>query len=195
MDRDVITLRELINRIASGDELAVEQLYDLTLDKCYGLALRIVRDSAIAEDVIAETYIQAWQEAKNFNPERGSPIAWLLTICRSRAIDMLRKNDRAETHPMPETLNIDLPQHDDPSVLVNAMQEDTKVRFALESLSDQQRQVIALAFFRGYSHEEIAKHLEIPLGTVKSHIRRGHQRMRNFLSTPDADGITTALLN
>jgi RNA polymerase sigma factor (sigma-70 family) len=195
MDLDIATLRGLLERIAQGDEGALERLYDATLDRCYGLAVRIVRDPSSAEDVIAKTFVQVWQDAKKYKVHRGTPMAWLLTICRSRAIDQLRKSDRAETHPSPEILNTEFREHDDPVSLISALEESSQVRAALEGLAQEPRQVLALAFFRGYSHDEIAQHLQLPLGTVKSHIRRGQQRMREALTLMQASDLTGALVN
>jgi RNA polymerase sigma factor (sigma-70 family) len=166
-------LRALIERMGEGNEAALGQLYDLTVRRVYGLALRITRNADMAEEVAEEVFWQAWRQALRFDANRGNAMAWLMTMTRSRALDALRRTDDAEPHPEPETLIAAEAACDgDPQNLLEAVQRHHALHAALESLDALPRQLLSLAFFRGLTHEEIALQSALPLGTVKSHIRR-----------------------
>lgn len=171
----------LVARMAGGDDGALATLYDLTLGKVYGLALRIVGEAA-AEDVVAEVYLQAWRQAGAWCAERGAVLAWLLTICRSRALDHRRRREPALSHPEPETLRATAATDADPPDLLAACEDHAALHRALLTLGVEQRQVIALAFFRDLSHQEIATRLGMPLGTVKSHARRAQRALAAALA-------------
>ena len=177
-------LATLMAGIASGEQRALERFYRLTLGKVFGLALRIVRCRATAEEVAEDVYVQVWHSAALYDPQRGSPMAWLLTICRSRAIDTLRRADKAILDPDPtervDAINQQLPGLQD---LLQATQEHTALHAALATLRPEQRQMLALAFFRGLTYNEIAAAAQMPLGTVKSHIRRALATLRGTLGT------------
>lgn len=174
--------REWIARMACGDETGMSLLYDATLGHVYGLAMRVTRDQDAAEDVAAETYLQAWQQAGRYDSERGPPLAWLLNMARSRALDYLRRQGAV----MSDNVTLTDEQHlqeqsseDDPLSLVMALQRDTRLREAIASLSPVAQQLLGLAFFRGLSHGEIAELTDLPLGTVKSHLRRAQDSLRH----------------
>lgn len=177
-------LSPLLARMADGDESALRTLYDRTAAKAYGLALRIVGTVALAEEVVIDTYHQAWREARRYEAARGAPMAWLLMMCRSRALDALRSRDPALAHEDPASLvaDADHPRGEDPLDLLSAVAAHTALHSALEALPAPQRQMVALAFFRGMTHEEIAAHAALPLGTVKSQIRRALGVLRRVLS-------------
>lgn len=178
-----LRLRGLLTQISRGDEQALGQFYDATLGRVYGLALRITRDPHAAEEVAEDVYWQVWRQALRFDAARGKAIAWLLTITRSRALDSLRRGDEAQTHPEPETLiAAETSQDGDPQDLLEATQRSHQLHAALATLETLPRQLLALAFFRGLTHEEIATHCALPLGTVKSHIRRALAALRGVLS-------------
>ena len=184
-DGDARSLRELVSRMANRDEAALTDFYDATIARVYGLALRIVRSRAEAEEVAVDTMHQAWREAGRYDATRGAPLAWLLTICRSRALDLLRARDAAMTHDDPHSLRSadDAEFGDgDPQDLVAAIQSHTALAAVLAKLAPAQRQMLGLAFFRGLTHEEIAAHAALPLGTVKSQIRRALAAMRDGLA-------------
>lgn len=171
------------------EEAALRTFYDATVARVYGLALRITRSAASAEDVAAEVYHQAWRNAARFDPTRGGALTWLLTLCRSRAIDHLRRRDEAELHEDPESLTEPpLDDAQDPQNLLLAVERDGALYLALEALAPIQRQMIALAFFRGLSHQEIADHARMPLGTVKTHIRKALEALRGALG-PDTPAV------
>jgi RNA polymerase sigma-70 factor (ECF subfamily) len=168
--------------MARGEQAALGAFYDATVGRAYALALRIVRDPDAAEDVLADTYLQVWKEAGRYNAERGNPLAWLLTICRSRALDFLRRRDPAELAPAPEAPDAEKSGTvSDTLDLVACLQENQLVRRAVKALPEVQRQLLALAFFRGLSHQEIADHARLPLGTVKSHLRKAQDALRRSL--------------
>lgn len=174
----------LLAAIAKQDESALAALYDATLSRVYGLALRITRKPEAAEEVVADVYLQVWRKAAAYDAARGRALTWLLTICYSRALDQLRRKDEAEAHAEPETLRTDLTDGDnDPLDLLQAVENQHAIHAALESLSPIQRQLIALAFFKGLSHQEAAAQSGLPLGTVKTHIRRALEQLRQALQT------------
>lgn len=173
----------LLGRMADGDENALGQFYDATLGKVYGLALRITGKPEAAEDVAAEVFHQAWRQAEQYNADRGRPLAWLLTVTRSRALDSLRRRDEAESHPEPDTLAEPVEAEDsNPQDLLLGVERDGALHKALATLAPIQRQLLALAFYRDMSHQDIAEHLDMPLGTVKTHIRKALQKLQGLLS-------------
>ena len=178
------SLRTLVDRMIARDEGALAEFYDATLSKAYGLTLRIVRNSALAEEVVGDAYHQVWRDAAHYDRARGGPLSWLLMICRSRALDALRARDIAVVHEAPETLapEADQPHDEDPVDLLTVVESQRRVHDALGTLSPSQRQMIGLAFFRGLSHQEIAEHTHVPLGTVKSLIRRALVALRGELA-------------
>ena len=179
-------LAALVARMAAGDERALERFYDLAVGKTYAVALRIMRNPQAAEDVVEDAFWQAWREAARYDPLRGRALAWLLTICRSRALDALRRREPADAVADVEALRGDLAAEDrasaDPYYLLEAMQRNSALRAALERLKPQARQLIACAFFRGMTHQEIADSCGLPLGTVKTTLVRAYQQLRNCLA-------------
>lgn len=172
-DRQESDLRALVARVADHDPAALEALYDSSAARLYGLARRITGETGAAEEVVADAYWQAWQQAGRYDVARGRVLAWLLTICRSRALDWRRRQDQAETHPEPERLRPDLYEGDnDPLDLLHAMQRASRVHNALTRLDETPRRLLTLAFFQGLTHQEIAAHTGLPLGTVKTILRK-----------------------
>lgn len=175
-------MQALVTAIAAHDEQALADLYEATLNRVYGVALRITRNAQAAEEVSEDVYWQVWREAPRFDAQRGNVIAWLLTIARSRALDYLRKADDAELCEEPEALLFDEPSREgDPQDLLAATQNNLKLNQALQQLEPVQRQLVAMAFFRGLTHEEIATFSDMALGTVKSHIRRALKQLHDVL--------------
>lgn len=172
-DRQESDLRALVARVADRDPAALEALYDSSAARLYGLARRITGETGAAEEVVADAYWQVWQQARRYDAARGRVLAWLLTICRSRALDWRRRQDQAETHPEPERLRPDLYEGDnDPLDLLHAMQRASRVHNALARLDETPRRLLTLAFFQGLTHQEIAAHTGLPLGTVKTILRK-----------------------
>lgn len=169
-----------LSAISRGDQAAFRTLYDATVSRVYHLALRITGHPQAAEDVVPEVYLQVWREAANFDSLRGKPLTWMLVICRSRALDYLRSHDPAELRSELDELMPDARVADVVDLLL-ILERDSAIRGALARLAPVQRQLIALAFFRGLSHQEIASASRMPLGTVKSHIRKALEAMRKPL--------------
>lgn len=168
----------MVTGMLARDEQSLVDLYDCTLAKVYGLALKITRRHDLAEEVVEDTYMQAWQEIAKFDNVRGPVIAWLMVICRSRAIDALRRLDIAESHAEPESLNSHVESANSPLDILLLLERESDIRQAMADLNAMQRQLISLAFFKGYTHEEIAKHMQLPLGTVKSNIKRAQDKLK-----------------
>lgn len=172
-----------MDAIVDRDERALAALYDATFARTFGLVRRILRRDALAEEVVEETYFQVWRQAIRFNPQRGHALTWLLSIARSRAIDALRREARFQHESMDDAAVADGPASDEPpqDELLDLVQHQADLHQALTLLGAQPRQLVALAFFRGLSHEEIAQQTRLPLGTVKSQIRRALQTLRQIL--------------
>lgn len=189
MERPLLQPDQLFN-IVQGmikrDESSLSVLYECTLPKVYGLALKITRRHDLAEEVVEDTYMQAWQEAARFDSDRGPTMAWLMMICRSRAIDALRRLDEAESHAEPETLKPDVGDENNPLDLLLVLERESNMQQAMSSLNALQRQLIALAFFKGYTHEEISAQMQMPLGTVKSNIKRAQNKLKVALTNEES---------
>lgn len=173
---------DLMLRIAAHDEQALKAFYRLTIGRVFGLALRITRNRQTAEEVSEDVYVQLWNRAGSFDPMRGSSLSWTLTICRSRSLDALRRNDRAIPDPDPtERLDALVESGGNPQDLLHATQQNAALHAALERLEPRQRQLLSLAFFYDLSHSELALHTGMPLGSVKSTIRRTLTLLREDL--------------
>ncbi len=178
-------LTALLHAASRRDEAALGQLYDLTAGKLFGLARTILGNPADAEEVVCDTYVQAWQSASRFDPGRGSVLAWLLMICRSRALDHLRQRRSRAAAESAATSLAEEATEPAPEDLLRQIQEGTAIHRALEALTPLRRQLVALAFFRGLSHQEIAVAMRLPVGTVKSHLRRSLQGLRAVLDVEE----------
>jgi RNA polymerase sigma-70 factor, ECF subfamily len=175
---------ELIRRMAAGDREAFGRFYDRYAPIVYPLVLRIARDPADAADVVQEVFWAAWQAATTYDENRGSPEAWIVVRARSRAIDRLRTNRRrGETFvaPIEEGAGQSNLFGTDPATRAA---DRALVRTALERLSGAQREVIELAYYEGLTQTEIAERIKEPLGTVKTRIRLGLERLREVLKQP-----------
>jgi RNA polymerase sigma-70 factor (ECF subfamily) len=177
-------LAALVARMRDGHDSALEELYDLTLGQVYAVAIAIVRRREDAEEVVCDTYLQAWNQAARFNAEQGTVLGWLTMMCRSRALDRLRQRRRYSAPLAEEGTEAVAAVADDavsPEQLVALLQDGTRVRAAVAALSPQRQRFVSLAFLQGLSHEEIATRTGTPLGTVKSHVRRALSELRATL--------------
>ncbi len=172
----------LLAHVASQDQSAFARLYDATAARVYGLALRITTRRDAAEEVTSDAYLQIWQQAARYDVTRGSPLAWMLTITRSRALDYLRRRDPAETHADPTLLQPESATADDTVDLLTAVDRASAVHKAMAELPRTARQLLGLAFLRGLSHQEIATHTGMPLGTIKTILRTAMQTLRPRLA-------------
>jgi RNA polymerase sigma-70 factor (ECF subfamily) len=171
----------IIPGVAVGDHDALAALYDAASSVVFGLALRILNDRELAEDVVVEVFAQIWRDAKSYDAVRGSAASWILSATRSRAIDMLRTRKRdSATDPIESAAQVQsaLPNPEEASALG---ERQKFVRGALDSLTVEQREVIELAYFSGLSHNQIALKLGQPLGTIKTRIRMAMMRLRELL--------------
>lgn len=171
-------LSDCLARIADGDRTALATLFERSSAKLFGICLRILKDRGDAEDALQEVFVSVWHRAATFDPARASPITWLATIARNRAIDRLRSLARSRATE-PEAAGRDVPD-DAPSAFdVAAATSDTAMlRHCLEELEERQSQAIRSAFFDGFSYPELAARAAVPLGTMKSWVRRGLQQLK-----------------
>jgi RNA polymerase sigma factor (sigma-70 family) len=179
---DDAALRDYLSAISKHDQAALTCFYDLTVSRVYSVALRIVRHVHLAEEVVSDVYMQVWRDAQRYDDARGRVLGWLLIITRSRALDILRRQDEAFSHPEPYDLVFE-PESEQKSAhdLLEAAQAGSALHEAMQSLTPLQRQLLSLAFFRGLSHSEIVEQSGIPLGSVKTHIRRALTALKSKL--------------
>jgi RNA polymerase sigma-70 factor, ECF subfamily len=172
-------LTPLLRAIASGDRSALSALYQRTSAKLYGIILRLLRSEGDAEEVLQEVFLTIWRNAGRFDEKRASPITWLGILARNRAIDRLRRA-RLDTAPIEAAFDIAL---DEPSALdrLEAAQNAGRLRNCLEELEGRPRAMIEAAFLDGMTYSELAEREGVPLGTMKSWIRRGLQRLKGCL--------------
>ena len=178
---------ELVARAAGGDERAIGQLYDRYGAVLYAVAYRIVGQRADAEEVVLDAFAQAWREAPRFEAGRGSVAGWLTMMARSRALDLVRarsRRDRMTASAAAERPNTSPAMSEfrpDPAKALDHDERRRQVSQALQTLSPPQREAIELAYFEGLSQSEIAERLQEPLGTVKTRVRLGMQKLRECL--------------
>lgn len=182
-DADLVAL---IDRVAARDETALRTLYELTSPRLFGLAIRVLRRRDAAEDVLQEAFLTVWRTAPDYRASLSPPLAWLGLIVRSRALDALRKHvsSRADrTQELDESLGQAL-ESDAPNPMdtADASEQALALHQCLEKLEQRQREVVSLAYLRDLSHSELAAQLALPLGTVKTWIRRGLEQLRVCLS-------------
>lgn len=180
--RTPVHLGSLISRMGKGDQKALALFYESTCHVVYGLALRILADPAVAEEVALDVYMQVWQQATRYDASRGEPLAWLVTVARSRAIDRRRAGtlariseqglDAAGGYAAPDG---------NPEQLSSLAQRAACVRETLATLPPDQRKVLEMAYFGGFTHVEIAEKLSEPLGTIKSRIRLAMRKLHEVL--------------
>jgi RNA polymerase sigma-70 factor (ECF subfamily) len=169
-----------VRRIAAADQAALAAFYDATNHLIYGMALRILGNPADAEEVTLDFFTQVWRSAATFDAGRGSCVAWLMTIARSRAIDRLRSSGKHTGREQP-LQEFDAPSSSPATAQLGIRRE---VQAAMQSLQPEQREAIELAYWYGYSHSELAARLGQPLGTVKTRIRMGMMKLRTQLGAP-----------
>lgn len=181
-------LADLLAAAALGDRAAFAQLYRATSAKLFAVSLRIVRERGLAEEVLQDSFVSIWNHASDYARERSAPTTWMAAIVRNRSLDILRRGAR-EVEDVDEALASALVDESAaPARDVERAGEAHSIRECLGELEADQRQSIALAFFHGLSHSELAQHLRRPLGTVKTHIRRGLARLRDCLGRSGVHG-------
>ena len=181
-----ITDQELLSKIASRDERALSQLYDRYSKLLFGTAVSILHETDDAEDILQEVFVQVWRKASTYQPTLGTVKNWLVRISHNRAINMLRSKRNREKQAevsLPDDSAIRSQEfvsdlEDSPWAGTSRAEEQAHISSAMSSLPEDQRMLIDLAFFQGYSHSEIAEKVAIPLGTVKTRIRSGMQSLK-----------------
>jgi RNA polymerase sigma-70 factor, ECF subfamily len=179
-------LAALLAAAASGDARAFEAFYNATSRRALGLVRRIAGDMH-AEDILSDCYFQAWRNASHFDPQRGSALAWLLTMARTRALDRMRQ-ETLRHGGLPGAPEFDADSTEgaaeaNPEKLLESTQAESRLHAALACLSANERWVLSLAFFRDCSQSEIATFTGMPLGTVKSLVTRAQHKLRESLAT------------
>jgi RNA polymerase sigma-70 factor (ECF subfamily) len=184
MIEDQSALVSLVERISLGDEVAMSEFYDATVSRVYGMAMKVVSRSELAEEVVGDVYLQVWRQANNYTLNRASPIGWLLMICRSRALDMLRREKSATRNQFQGEEVSDIEDLLTENPLDDIMDNEISklLSAALKLLNKKQREAITLAFYKGMSHKEISDYTGVPLGTVKSNIRRAQALLKGILA-------------
>ena len=175
----------LVNR---GNERALAELYDRFGRTAYSVALRILRDQALAEDAVQEAFLTVWRTASRYMPERAKASTWILTMVHHRAVDLVRREERRRTEPMddvPEALGASTEE-----IAWLCLQRE-QVREALARLPDPQREAIELAYYGGFTQSELADRLGEPLGTIKSRMFAGLNRLRDLLSEKEQEWART----
>jgi RNA polymerase sigma factor (sigma-70 family) len=188
------TLGDLMARVAMRDQAAFKQLYDETVCCLLGIAVRMLHDRAWAEEVVQEIYVSVWHTAPNYSPLKAQPMTWLMAIARHKSMDALRSSNADRKHCVRPTTNAadnggsdDADYPDIADVCAGPLEQLVQaadahqLRCCLQRLEPQQRQAIALAFYDGLTHAELALHLRQPLGTVKAWVRRGLDRLKRCL--------------
>lgn len=192
-DNDESELRGLLGAICERNEQALGQLYDCTLGRVYGLILRVVRNPADAEEVVSDLYLQVWERARDYRPERGSVSAWLKTMAWSRAVDRQRRARRfareVDLHPDQDEAAYTECESLSAEAAVMAWASANAVHQAFAVLTDVQKRVLTLAFQEEMTHQDIAAATNLPLGTVKSHARRGLAALRGALGGESSDHV------
>lgn len=179
-------LQRLLSRVALGDRGAFRELYEACAPRLLGVALRLLRRRDQAEDVLQDTFVAVWHRAATYSPQASQPMTWLTAIVRNRALDLLRGRDRdAVERGSGEDADERLAGLEDeapgPLTLLEQAADALHIRGCLDAIDGPQRQCLALAYYHGLSHSELAGHLGAPLGSVKVWLRRGIERLRRCL--------------
>lgn len=193
-------LSRLLSRTSLGDRAAFATLYERTSSHLFAVVLRINRDRSQAEDVLQEVYVNVWRAASSFDAAQSQPLTWLTSIARNRAIDGLR---RAQTQPQVQHISTSDDEDSDvytnladpasgPLEMLSKASDARALTHCMEGLSAQQRQSVALAFYDGLTHAEVASHLGQPLGTVKSWVRRALSTLKGCLDNASERDVRSA---
>ncbi|MET0999796.1 MAG: ECF RNA polymerase sigma factor SigK [Marmoricola sp.] len=174
-------LAELLKRSGRGDEAAFAELYDATSARAYGLAVRVVRNPSQAEEVMQEAFLELWRTASRFDSAKGSAVSWILTLVHRKSVDRIRSAEASTRRDTVWHHGSQDVEHDSTAEAAQASMEARRVRQALDSLTEVQREALELAYFKGYTHTEVAAMLDLPVGTAKTRIRDGLIRLRDTM--------------
>lgn len=176
-----VGLNELLGQVAEGNQEAFGQLYDQCAGRVFGLVRRLLKDSAQSEEVTQEIFLEVWQNARRYDPARGSATTWILTMSHRRAVDRIRSSQSTRDRDTRIGLRDLETEYDSVSESVEIRVEHERVGQALLRLTEIQRQAVTLAYYGGYSQSEVAEMLKVPIGTVKTRLRDGMIRLRDEL--------------
>ncbi|HEV7819795.1 MAG TPA: sigma-70 family RNA polymerase sigma factor [Burkholderiales bacterium] len=181
-------LKQLLARVALGDRTAFRRLYDATAPSLFGVALRIVRQRDRAEEVLQDAFVNAWNRAAGYQAALSQPMTWLTAIVRNRALDELRSGARHSAEFLDEREGADASAIEDikpgPLGLLEQAADALAIRTCLDAIDGSQRQCLALVYYHGLSHSEVAAHVGSPIGSVKVWLRRGLDKLKRCLGTP-----------
>lgn len=178
MPENLFDEANLVQRLIQQDQTALSELYTQFGGLVYSIAMRVVQNPVLAEEVTQDAFLKVWHQPSSWDPSRGKFVSWLLTITRYTAIDLLRKEQR---RPVQDAVELEDLRIGSGSVMDDPIWQDGRLlRSLLENLPAEQVQVIELAFFEGMSHSEMAEHLSLPLGTVKTRVRLGLQKLKTL---------------
>ncbi|PXX71009.1 RNA polymerase sigma-70 factor (ECF subfamily) [Nocardia tenerifensis] len=175
-------LIELLDAVATGDREAFTEFYRATSHRVFGLALRILRAHAAAEEITQEVYLQAWSLAAGYDRKQSSPMGWLMMLTHRRAVDRVRREESAATREIAFGQAHLGRDHDVVAEEVGQLLDEQSVLDCLDTLTTIQREAVALAYYSGRTYSEVADHLEVPLPTIKSRIRDGLKRLEDCLT-------------
>lgn len=174
-------LEDLLGQVADGDRTAFAELYDRVAPRVFGLVKRLLRDHAQSEEVTQEIFVELWQSASRYEPNKGAATSWILTMTHRRAVDRIRASQSSRDRDAKVGIRDWEPEVDSVAETVEITIENERVKEAMTRLTELQRQAVTLAYYGGYSHSEVAKLLSVPIGTVKTRLRDGMIRLRDEL--------------
>ncbi|GAA5162028.1 ECF RNA polymerase sigma factor SigK [Ornithinimicrobium tianjinense] len=177
-----VELSLLLRRVAAQDQSAFADLYDQVSPRIYGLALRVLRNPSMAEEVTQEVLLQVWREARTFDPARGSALAWLMTIAHRRAVDRVRSEEAQSARLHRYEARQEAVPYDSTAEEGEMRIEASRVRRAIDAVGEPHRTTLLLAYFEGLTHREVAERTQVPLGTAKTRIRDGLLKMRTAMA-------------
>jgi RNA polymerase sigma-70 factor (ECF subfamily) len=170
----------LLAAVAKGDEEAFERLYNATSAKLYGVVLRILRRPDLADEVVQETYLKIWRSAGDFNPRLATPVTWMVAIARNGALDVVRKKREASIEDEPQA--IEAPAEDRDPLAAREMTEELKrLLGCMGALEEDHRRVLLLAYYNGWSRQQLATKFDKPVNTIKTWLHRGLKQIRECL--------------
>jgi RNA polymerase sigma-70 factor (ECF subfamily) len=178
---DHASLDEALRRCAAGDHAALRMIYDSEAPQMLGVALRLLRRQPLAEDAVHDTFIQVWRRASSFDPARGNARAWLYAMLRNRALNILRGETRTDLVEDFEPMGL-VSQDESPEAIALRLSDTSTLKRCLDDLEPARREAILLAYVHGLSHGELAGRLGVPLGTMKSWIRRSLLSLRQCMA-------------
>lgn len=178
---EIASPEELLTRVATGDREAFAALYDQTAPRLLGLVKRLLKDHAQSEEVTQEVFLEIWQQASRFDPNKGGAASWMLTMAHRRAVDRVRASQSSRDRDTKIGIRDFDTDYDSVTEQVEIRIEHERVERALGRLTELQRQAVTLAYYGGYTHSEVSSMLHVPIGTVKTRLRDGMIRLRDEL--------------